>query len=411
MKKVIRFLISCRFLILISFLASLLLNSSLEDRFVIQFGLNQSFFIFDVISLFTFCIYIARDNERLIFKSRDLYIFLVLLFYLLSALCFSIVNSISEPVIKMYYCLDFILWGFLLMFVKYRAEDLKIIIKILLFAYFYLCIQTFILAFGFVQYDQDASAQVGNLLRASTTAGTENLSSYLIYLLMILLYFYYEKLKYYILIIGGLSIFLTLCRGGILVYSAFVCCVLIKELWYKALMKKVIYTVVIMTVGISLNSVFHFNKVLKAREEVSESYSDGDYSAGRFDRWNDLFKRLDTKNSYLFGLGIGVTPMHRSEISNDKGWIQFSPHNVYLGILGETGVLSLLLFIILLISVLVRLYKIDILLFCGLLSFVLIGYNTEIVTYTYFFSLLIWFMFYNIDSISYLRKKDELLKN
>lgn len=383
-----------KYLLLSPMLMEILLPSGIQSRFYLFSQSNLPIFLFDIIAIVYFLVYMCFVKWRKINNKITLSILILYLYFVISI---ALLKGTECIVYKFYYCLDFIYIGIILYFIRFSDKELKFIALVFKWIIYYLTICTVLTTFNIYSYETSDSATVGNLFQGSSPAGTSNLTGHLIFLLCVFCMHFQEHKKRPILVISGIGIFLTLCRGAILVYFSFLLFYVFFTLSKINFKKKIFYLLIFSSTFYVLADYLHIFEILETRQEVSMKYSKGDYSAGRFERWNAVFEKIDDTTKLLTGYSFGSTTMHRTE-QGEVGKIQFSPHNVYIGIIAETGIFTLFLFFILQFFILKKAYKIDKLLFTGLFLFFCISYMTEIVTCLSTFSIFIWLIYYAYDS-------------
>lgn len=393
--QVIRFCLSYKFFPFIPFLTYIVLPSTIQTVFVVGKDSVHPFYVFDIFLLLF--LFIGAIKNRINRQSPDLIIPIFL--YVLFAIFSAIVNDIGNLFIGLHYHLEFILYAFLFRYAVYDKKEVTIVLLICKFLIIYLSIQVILIFFGFISFD---SGPANIMLRGSSTAGSPNATGHILYLLLVVSLFGTEtKIHRLVLFItAGIAIIFTLCRGAILGFALFFMFIFLIYELHTTFIRKITYALFVIGLLLSLNNYFHFTEILEARQEESLAYSGGDdYTAGRYRRWHNVFEALSYDNAYLFGEGHATTPMNRGEVLTE--WAKthvkkrFSPHNVYLGVLVETGIISLFIFMIMLIKSVRKFYIVDKYLFIGILVFYGVSFMTEIVTYTQNYAVLIWFAYYN----------------
>lgn len=393
--QVVRFCLSYKILPFIPFLTYIILPASIQQMFVLGQDSPHPFYLFDICLFVFFIIGVGKKQYNRQAPNLSIWIF----FYFLMAFFAAIVNDISNLSLGFHYHLDFLLYAFLFRYAIYDKKEVSIVLLICKILIVYLSIQVILIFFGFISFDSSGSS---NMLRGSSTAGSPNATGHTIYLLLVMSQFVTEKriIRLALFLVSGIAIFFTLCRGAILAFGLFVMSVFLLHELHTTIIKKITYAFLLVGSLISLNSYFHFTDILEARQEESLAYSGGDYTAGRFVRWQAVFNTLDRDNAYIWGEGLVTTPMNRGEILSEKSVERdmrksFSPHNVYIGVLAETGALSLVIFMVMLIYTARRFFRVDRCVFLGIIIFYGVSYMTEVTTYTQNYAVLIWFAYYN----------------
>ena len=406
MQNFLRFIFSFKFFIFISPIADIVLPATTQAKFVINIGENSNIFFFDIISIGAFGMYLFFNKPLSISR----HINSLLIIFLIAGIVwnsFSVVgNVLSEPFLRVFYCSDFLFTGLFLYFIQYDRAEIRYLSIVFLCLLFVLIVETFLLYFGIIIYESNLLSDT--IRRAGTTAGPATASGYLIFIMMLFVLFFFQKKRNIILFLSGLSIFFTLARGPILAYLLFLSVFALNYIYQSKLVKKVSYVVALFFIAFLLEQYLHVTEVYEMRQRNIEQYQNrfGDNTTGRIDLWKFTMRLLSQNgiDNYITGIGIGSVPMRRNEISGDN-WAVSASHNVYLGVLLDSGIIGLSFLIYLWWIILKRIWDYNKLLVAGLVIFLGTGYMTESHTFSLNYSMFIWLLFYNCHL-----QEDELSK-
>lgn len=117
-----------------------------------------------------------------------------------------------------------------------------------------------------------------------------------------------------------------------------------------------------------------------------------DITSGRTERWENMFKLMDNNSSsYLVGFGGGTVP-----ISNYNKEIQplSSPHNAYLGMLFQYGILGLFFLVVMLFKKTKCMFGHYSEAFITMIFSLFICWNTEVITLSFLYSFFFWLLYF-----------------
>lgn len=254
-------------------------------------------------------------------------------------------------------------------------------------------LQIVLLSLGFVSFSVDSGFGTlgveGEISRISTTAGAATGTAPIIFVCGFLSAFAYLQLfrnrLYWFLIIGitGGLILLTFTRGSVLIYASFMIGILFipsRTVRVPFAVKAVSVAFIFGTHGLLMfkNADILSNLVTRGFGDYAETSFFADN--GRFIRYLDALAYW--QDNVLAGSGLGGY-YHRAK------WLRFypglaeghtSPHNVYLLVLAECGILAFVLFLIILFGFAVQAFRMrNFFLLSGLLSILLVGMNLELI--------------------------------
>ncbi len=259
---------------------------------------------------------------------------------------------------------------------------------------------------GILEYSLDITSgyEIGGVYRISTTAGAATGTAGLIFLIGCLVFYLYGKTfsGYSALIITALSLLLLISRGAIAAFGLFSLLYFWNDI--RKSFKKFFITVFLL--GVIITSIYKiglFDPLLTRIE--AQTYENYLFS-GRDVLIESTLSAVDKSQSYLFGVGSGnVYSSKDVKILNVKSKYSGAPHNSFVLIYAEQGVIGVFLFGIFWLILLFTIRK-NKTLFYTLLSFVIVLFNTEtvfIVDSEYVFLLSIAIML-ALDKLPYIQK-------
>ncbi len=266
---------------------------------------------------------------------------------------------------------------------KTDLNNIKIIIKII---YFIIFIQVISFSTGIIESHTQVLYKFGNFIRSGTTAGGSTLTGHILVALASIIYILEEsnKKKIFIIVINLIIVSLTFTRGAI-ISSLILLLISILEIKSKKL--KIFSIIIIMLLGIIINNTLHITEALNARS-LQIDIDANDISSGRIERIYNSIMLMKNNLIYLFwGFGGGNTPYFK-ELNPQINSI-LSPHNVFISIFIEHGIISLSIYIIIIIKIFFKItkkYEKAIYLIC----FIIISFNTEIIYRTFEISFYFW---------------------
>lgn len=359
----------------------LLLPSSIEQKMYYDIVVLPVF-IFNLIYIPFFFRILKKSN----ISKLDLAIYLSIAFILISCITSSD-NSLQRFLISIQFFVPF----FILRNIDiYSTSDY--FYNLFLIVFFYLSIQTILIATNIFVIDTGYSYIVGDYIRRGTTAGPPTYTGHVLLLLFtILISIKTPKKHFYLLLpLSFLSIFFTGTRSALI---ALLFGILSYILLNKVFINKVRLVLLLFITVIIFN--FQFNILETFRFRNIEAIESSDITSGRLARWNETFELLSKDKQYLFfGYGGAQSPYFNTNIVDI--YPKISPHNVYISFLFEHGIFGLTSLFLVIFFVIKNIKDRKSLEFILLVSFLLFSFNTEVVIRDFLFSFLFWFLYFSM---------------
>jgi O-antigen ligase len=186
------------------------------------------------------------------------------------------------------------------------------------------------------------------VIRFSTTAGASTGTSIVLFMLGYILYsltsFRYQK---YILILSLLYIIFTLSRGALFAEFLLLIYLLVKKYFnfsFIGIIKLISVLISFILFFLAINYFTGIFDSLSTRLERSNKIELNEDNS-RYFRW--LLAYDDFNNSPLIGNGSGyMVPYNRAKYTNIESKGYYSPHNSYLMILVDYGLIGFVIFIL-----------------------------------------------------------------
>jgi hypothetical protein len=225
-----------------------------------------------------------------------------------------------------------------------------ILVKFLFLSWFFLCFQVIFYSLGLLLYPGISNNSYGMINRISTTIGAATGTGVILFMLTaIILHLMGKRINVYkylvILVVGSVSIFLTMSRGSIIAFVLLLLFIILDSQSISRLKRKnkiiivVLYLVVLCLVEYNSN----LWEVIVGRS--NETTRSEDFTTGRDIRWIDALNTIS--NNAIVGVGLGAYNSGKRVllIENNAIHQNSSPHNLYLLLLAEVGILGLISFI------------------------------------------------------------------
>lgn len=261
--------------------------------------------------------------------------------------------------------------------INWDYEKLKILQYVTLFIFLFLSIQVVLSSLGLIKFNNVETKEIGNYNRVGTTAGVASYTAPVLVLLFVILNSLFTKkiIKSILLLVLCISVFLSGTRSSLLIilFALLLNLIFVIKLKYKVLL--IFGTILIAPI---VNNKFKVLETIEARNQNAKDYSKGDITSGRVERWLYVKNKIeDAPETLLTGVGGANTP-YFNRFKKTKLQASASPHNVYLGVLYEHGIILLLIFLCFLFTIIkksMQTINISSLMF---LFTILITFNTEV---------------------------------
>lgn len=369
------------FLLISGLLIQLATPGAVKPDLIINFY-EIPFFATDIVFYFVIVAALFKYGFRLQFV--ELVIFVGLLFSIIS-------NTLAENnnVARFFIAGNFYISGLLFSILHIKKDNLVSFKYFFWSIYFFLGIQVFFTAIGVFQFESGVQYEISSYIRRGSTAGPATFTGHLFVILaaIMLLIENDSKIKLLIFLVTFILVFLTGTRS-----AAFALIISASFFYLSNIKKYYVYKLFgLMVIFIIANYIFDFIGTLEARN--LSAYDDSDISSGRFERIDDALG-IFTKNVFnsIFGIGGAASPYFYQDSTIIKPII--SPHNQFISVLVENGVIGILIFIILIVHIIFKLIKNKSIENILLISIILCTFNTEVIGQSYVFSTLFWIYYY-----------------
>lgn len=364
-------------ILIIPMITHWVLPDSIESIFYIDLGYFD-FYVFNV--LFFFYMY-GYNKINISFSSRYLAIKKVVNILCLLFLLFAILNLIcneSDDILKLIinnFSFIFFLWLFFnFPLNSYYIKKTKLLLFITLFV---LSLEVVLFSFGLIHYTSATGNEIEgetfeDFMRVSTTIGAATGTSLVLVILGSLCVLLEESrfFKLCVYLIATVAIVLTLSRGGILTWALYSFCYFYRYYYVVFSLKKRFVSIVLMLFLLFILSDTGILDAVLSRNDRA----DGDVTNGRMERFE---KGLITYyNSSYYGVGMGRVYPDKCIVGDFYSPYFSAPHNYYIIVLAENGIIGLIIVVLLLIVVL---FAVDYNLLTSyiLVLLLLVNFNTE----------------------------------
>ena len=350
--------------------------------------------------------FVARLRANIFIKNIKL-ILLTLFGLFLGYL--SAINGGSRQVMNNFLAgTDFYASLLVFLFFPLNKENAKYLLKPTLLLVTIISLEIVLYSFGFLSYEKDLSGEhdFSGISRISTTIGSATGTAVAYFLMSVILYnFISEKYKKIFIIITALVGSITLTRSILLANIILLFFVFIQKKEVKNNKKQKIYKtlgalVLFLIIPIALNKIGILDSISSRNESLE--YGNRDVSNGRFDRWISGLEFFE--ESPILGIGANSVTMHkRARYMDVDSKDLFSPHNTFVLILMERGIVGFFVFLVILFQLIrpIRIRGTSIIKLTILIA-VFISMNTEIVYVFIEFSGLLFILW----NLSLLEKKN-----
>jgi O-antigen ligase len=279
---------------------------------------------------------------------------------------------------------DMIVLGLMYAFTFHTPSDkqLRFIKWLIIFLYLYILLQMYASTLGLHVFNlNDAAADGMNFIRGFTKAGDSIMSSIVLFLFCVMITGYFinnRKLNIVIISLTLIAIAMGASRGPLLAIIGYFVVYMISVLKGRSFAQKlglIIISSIFIVIAIQFNI---FADVLSRQDQLSES---GNVTSNRFDLIQASLEKA-MNDSPIFGVGQGRIYPSTLELSRfyaaEGSYSQYNgaPHNLWIVVLCEYGILGLLcmigLFVLLLKQMNIRMS-----ITWGVIFVFLITFNTE----------------------------------
>lgn len=329
------------YLLVIPLICRWLFMVTLEEVFTISF-FYYPLFIPEILFLLLPFYYVRTKKIN---KNKLILLSIIGLFFVLTGLFINGCNSIYLNFIG---GTDFFITTFIVALFPLQKRHLKIIRWPILFSVFLLSLEVVLFSTVLGYSGLEDAQSYGEIKRISTTAGGSTGTGVIIFMLSSIAFYLFYNRKYIqllILVSSTLSILFTLSRGAIIVQLLFLLYYFLSNLQLKKSVFKFFFTFLLLaSISIMLNNKYQV--VSSVSERIGNSVVSGDVTSGRTERFKKSYSLF--LNNPIIGNGssslVSYSRAKAIKGSSVESLNSFSPHNFFLLILVDYGLLGLLLF-------------------------------------------------------------------
>jgi hypothetical protein len=368
------------YLLIIPALIMALAPAGMEERMNIKF-LGYDFFVFTFLGLFALSVRLLSHRTGSVDKCA--------IALALTALVFDIRFFSDNYFAHFAIGTEFVI-GYLF------AKNIKYTKKVLFFIYnssFALLLLvllqqvSFAFGLGYFSSGQQEIELTDGVYRVGTTIGGSTYTGVFVVLLagILLVLTKSQLIRYAIILLAIFSSILSGTRSSMIVILLIGAYMLVKTKGVSNFYKIIAFVAFLVLLLPSLE------RVVEVRNEAAE-LGGADLTSGRTERWTDLFEYMNQDQSrYLVGNGGGTVP-----ISNHNKHIKVlaSPHNGYLGMLFEYGILGLLFLLVFLYKKVRPMFGHYSEGFIALVFSLLVSWNSEVITLSFLYSFYFWLLYF-----------------
>ncbi|GAA0884214.1 hypothetical protein GCM10009120_28120 [Sphingobacterium siyangense subsp. cladoniae] len=387
------------YLLILPALLRLILIESIEAGITVDF-FGYSLFLPELTYLFLpLCAQIRKVSGKFIKPNYPL--ILLALFGLLIDFLGTLNSGSNKYLINFLAGSDFYLSIFVFGLFPIKKEHFKILFYPVAVSWVIICLEVFLFSFGILKYSGDIGSQdYGGIVRISTSVGAATGTAVAVLLLGVVSYFTcpikYNKIKSFILYITLATTCATLSRGAILFGLCWFLLYLrdiLKKSSAKEFVNNIIKVALIIVLVFTVGSSIGLIDSVMARIDNMENAND--VTSGRDERWEKAYSLI--QENAIIGNGPNYyTLLKRGRLMDVDTLDLFSPHNSYILVLMQTGILGFLIFLFVMFKLIANVkIKVENSASFLFLLFIIVSFNTEIVFFFMEFTvpfLVIWYI-------------------
>jgi hypothetical protein len=333
-----------------NFLSAILLVLPMVSRWVFPGGLERRF-IFNFLGMPVYLINICyvlyiflwhRENRDANGLRKRIAILITIQFVF--SLFGWLLNDYSDRWIVLFCNQSMFIIPLIIMCFPPSAKQIDYLKYLLIPAFFIICLEVILFSLDILHYQGLSGQEYGDIQRINSTIGGATGTGVILFMLGAFIFSQYIKKKiwqYFFLILWGIACFYTVSRGTVICLFLFTIIWLYRELKQQRTVAKIIFIGAFAIVLTILNNLHIFNPIIE-RQAILEQ-GDMIYS-GRDDR---LLVSLNIfQKSPIYGVGQGnIFPNKDIRASEFIPYHKAAPHNYWMLILGEQGVMGLIMFL------------------------------------------------------------------
>lgn len=371
-------------IISLPFLFFFILNSW-EDAITFQI-LNYEVTLIEIIFVLMYFIFIMKEDFKIHANDNLKVLFLINLLaaFFLSHILINVFLETDVAIRSLFSLIEIYIPILVLLTVKFDDETKNLLARVISIGLILLDIEVITFSFGVFIYQGIYSEffTEGSLLaRIHTTIGAATSTGYMLFFLLLIVFLLPKtKLKNLTLFLTAIAILLTLSRGPILILCVFGSVYFFKNirvnLYHKKFRNLFITAIIILFLIILLLNLGIPEYILARFSRSGRAYQS---NLERIERLEKAGKDFMNSENYLFGKGYGgfLPRFRRQEPIEAQNILSYNPHNSFLVLLNEVGLLGLFFIIVIGFMIIKELYS----------------KNDEIFVTIFLFSVLIFLMF------------------
>lgn len=334
-------------IILLPLLFFLILNSW-EDAITFQI-LNYNITLIEVIFVFLYLLFLMKENFKIYAKDGIKVLFLInlLVAFFLSHILINVFQQTNVAIRSSFSLIELYIPALVLLTIKFDKKTKNLIALLISIILILLDIEVIGFSLGiFIYQGIYSEIFIENLLlaRIHTTIGAATSTGYTLFFLFLIVFLLPKtKLKTIALFLTAIAILLTLSRGPILILCTFGIIYFLRNikvnLYHKKYKNIVITSIIILFLIILLFSL-GIPEYILAR--FSGSGRAQQSNIGRIERLEKAEKDFIDSENYLVGKGYGsfLPRFRRYAPIEAQNILSYNPHNSFLVILNEVGLLG-----------------------------------------------------------------------
>ena len=288
---------------------------------------------------------------------------------------------------------NFYFFGIFFLILNIKPDELLTVKYLVLSVFIFISLQVLLFSSGLYHLDTGTQTVVGNFIRRGTSAGPATFTGHILIILVALLYTFFKSdfCKYLLIAVSFVVIFYTGTRSSFygLIFSILIFMIISNFLSKKNIVLFVLFIIFFVLSDYYLNIL----KGIEARNIEAEQF--GGLFSGRIERFYDAYNLFYSNiKNILIGYGGAASPYYDPQFLGISPVI--SPHNQYLSILAENGLIGFIIYLMLTIKMVANIIRAKSLQGALLLSVFVFTFNSEVIGRTYVFSILFWILYFSV---------------
>lgn len=280
----------------------------------------------------------------------------------------------------------FVFWGniyyfiamFFILFYSFSKSQIRVAGFCLFIAFIILLIQIVLYSTGILSYSLDLSNhEYAGVSRISTTIGAATGTSVIMFMLGGVAFYLFEgtKMKYLVLLLWAMSVFLTVSRAASFAFILFIIYFMYKEVMNSDAKKRTMFQLIISF--FLIGAILYVSGFITPLIERSSIVAGEDATTGRGDIIEECIEVFSSSPIWGVGLGNVYCAKDLMALPDFIRTYPLAPHNYYILTLIEQGLIGFLLFLLTMFFLLRKLPYLSCSLCAVLIITMLVLFNTE----------------------------------